>query len=156
VKANAPLAWLILAIAASLGCSDAAESLGPLSTRPHNLILISIDTLRADRLGCYGYDRKTSPSSDHLDTRDCCGKTDYNALGLTPGQALFLSDRYDAGIRYADDLLGAFLERVEALLRDLNRHFEGLAASTDSASAEPAGPPGERERERLRSLGYVD
>jgi arylsulfatase A-like enzyme len=31
-----------------------------------NLILISIDTLRADRLGCYGYDRDTSPNVDRL------------------------------------------------------------------------------------------
>jgi len=32
-------------------------------TRP-NLVLISIDTLRADRLGCYGYDLATSPNLD--------------------------------------------------------------------------------------------
>ena len=31
-----------------------------------NLILISIDTLRADHLGCYGYRRPTSPTLDEL------------------------------------------------------------------------------------------
>lgn len=31
-----------------------------------NVILISIDTLRADHLGCYGYKRKTSPNVDLL------------------------------------------------------------------------------------------
>jgi arylsulfatase A-like enzyme len=31
-----------------------------------NVILISIDTLRADHLGCYGYDRNTSPNLDDL------------------------------------------------------------------------------------------
>ena len=31
-----------------------------------NVILISIDTLRADHLGCYGYDRNTSPNIDSL------------------------------------------------------------------------------------------
>ena len=31
-----------------------------------NVILISLDTLRADHLGCYGYDRETSPSIDLL------------------------------------------------------------------------------------------
>lgn len=30
--------------------------------RPHNLILISLDTLRADRLDLYGYDRETAPN----------------------------------------------------------------------------------------------
>ncbi len=31
-----------------------------------NVILISIDTLRADHLGCYGYNRETSPNIDAL------------------------------------------------------------------------------------------
>ncbi|MCJ7681276.1 MAG: sulfatase-like hydrolase/transferase, partial [Candidatus Aminicenantes bacterium] len=34
-------------------------------TRP-NVILVSIDTLRADHLGCYGYARDTSPNIDAL------------------------------------------------------------------------------------------
>ena len=33
-----------------------------------NVLLISIDTLRADHLSCYGYPRRTSPSIDHLAT----------------------------------------------------------------------------------------
>jgi len=31
-----------------------------------NIILVSIDTLRADHLGCYGYSRPTSPTMDNL------------------------------------------------------------------------------------------
>jgi arylsulfatase A-like enzyme len=34
------------------------------SSRPPNVILISIDTLRSDHLGCYGYDRNTTPAVD--------------------------------------------------------------------------------------------
>ena len=34
-------------------------------TRP-SIILISVDTLRADHLGAYGYDRKTSPFIDSI------------------------------------------------------------------------------------------
>ena len=34
--------------------------------RPPNVILISIDTLRADRLGCYGYRKPTSPNLDRF------------------------------------------------------------------------------------------
>lgn len=33
---------------------------------PRSVILISLDTLRADHLGCYGYDRATSPNMDKL------------------------------------------------------------------------------------------
>lgn len=32
--------------------------------RPYNIILVSIDTLRSDHLGCYGYGRPTSPRID--------------------------------------------------------------------------------------------
>lgn len=33
---------------------------------PPNIVLISIDSLRADHLGCYGYERDTSPTIDRL------------------------------------------------------------------------------------------
>ncbi|MFH0944507.1 MAG: sulfatase [Planctomycetota bacterium] len=48
---------LLLPALCCLGCGRERE------TRP-NLILISIDTLRADHLGCYGYGRATSPNLD--------------------------------------------------------------------------------------------
>lgn len=35
-------------------------------TGPPNVLLISLDTLRADHLSCYGYERKTSPTIDRL------------------------------------------------------------------------------------------
>lgn len=37
--------------------------------RPLDVLLISIDTLRADRLGCYGHERPTSPTIDALAAR---------------------------------------------------------------------------------------
>src|SRR5215470_2162132 len=40
-------------------------SCGGGSARP-NVLLITIDTLRADHLGCYGYGRPTSPHIDRL------------------------------------------------------------------------------------------
>lgn len=44
-----------------LSCSHTPEPVEEL-----NVILIIIDTLRADHLHCYGYDRETSPSLDSL------------------------------------------------------------------------------------------
>jgi len=32
----------------------------------HNLLVIAVDTLRPDHLGCYGYERATSPAIDRL------------------------------------------------------------------------------------------
>jgi arylsulfatase A-like enzyme len=49
--------WLVLAVTAVAPRPPAV---------PRHLILISIDTLRADHLGCYGYDRPTSPTLDAL------------------------------------------------------------------------------------------
>src|SRR5262249_40417119 len=37
--------------------------------RPRNLLLISIDTLRADHLSCYGHERPPSPALDALAAR---------------------------------------------------------------------------------------
>jgi arylsulfatase A-like enzyme len=55
---------MLLALAAlwCAGCGS-HETQAP---RPRNLILISLDTLRADHLGCYGYPEETSPHIDEL------------------------------------------------------------------------------------------
>jgi arylsulfatase A-like enzyme len=44
------------------GCDRGARAKD--KARPANIVLIVIDTLRADHLGCYGYFRKTSPNID--------------------------------------------------------------------------------------------
>jgi arylsulfatase len=52
------VALALLSVCALLGgCSE------PAKPRP-NVILITVDTLRADHLGCYGYERDTSPNLD--------------------------------------------------------------------------------------------
>ncbi len=43
-------------------------------TKP-NLLLIVIDTLRADHLGCYGYARNTSPNIDTLAQQGVVGES---------------------------------------------------------------------------------
>ena len=47
----------------SFFCMDCRRAEPPIK---YNLLLISIDTLRADHLGCYGYNRDTSPHLDQL------------------------------------------------------------------------------------------
>lgn len=48
----------LAAVATAIACSHRSE-------HPH-VVLIVIDTLRADRLGCYGYPRPTSPNIDRI------------------------------------------------------------------------------------------
>ena len=45
--------------------SSAEESTAGVSARP-NIVLISLDTVRPDHLGCYGYPRQTTPNLDRL------------------------------------------------------------------------------------------
>ena len=52
-----------LTLLGGLACSD--ESAGPVGPKP-NILLIAVDTLRADHLGAFGYERKTTPNIDKL------------------------------------------------------------------------------------------
>jgi arylsulfatase A-like enzyme len=52
---------VVLIIFASIGLWPVTAAQ---AKKPHGIILISLDTLRADHLGCYGYHRNTSPSID--------------------------------------------------------------------------------------------
>jgi arylsulfatase A-like enzyme len=48
-----------------------------------NIILISIDTLRADHLGCYGYDRETSPNIDRFARESMLYKYNFSSAPIT-------------------------------------------------------------------------
>jgi arylsulfatase A-like enzyme len=50
---------LLATIAGALGCSDA-------TSRQPSILLVTLDTTRADHLGCYGSDAETSPHLDAL------------------------------------------------------------------------------------------
>ena len=70
------LAAVLCLLGLGVGCSDAertaplvpAEPVANSAAEPDAqlIILISIDTLRADHLGSYGYSRDTSPRLDRL------------------------------------------------------------------------------------------
>lgn len=55
----------LLAAIALLGAVGCGDPMGGSEPRP-NVVIITIDTTRADHLGCYGYDRPTSPMIDSL------------------------------------------------------------------------------------------
>jgi arylsulfatase A-like enzyme len=69
VAADQPAVTALRALALVVaGCAAAAASgcrrEEPAASRRPNVLLVSIDTLRADRLGAYGHDRPTSPTFD--------------------------------------------------------------------------------------------
>ena len=63
--------------------------------RPPNILLISIDALRADHLSCYGYDRMTSPVLDELASRGTrFSRAFVNTHGTPPSHTTLLSSLY--------------------------------------------------------------
>jgi arylsulfatase A-like enzyme len=71
MSARQSCGWAAAGLFASLAlfgaCSSSSTSeLETQADRPPNVLLISLDTLRADRLGCYGYERPTSPTLDGI------------------------------------------------------------------------------------------
>jgi len=60
IRLNAAVTALVACIAVILlnGCGNGNPRV--------NILLVVVDTLRADHLGCYGYDRDTSPNIDRL------------------------------------------------------------------------------------------
>lgn len=75
-------------ILATLALAAAACALSTLAcrgepARPRNVLLVVIDTLRADRLGCYGYSRPTSPRLDALAASGTLYERNYSQASWT-------------------------------------------------------------------------
>ena len=61
----------------------------------YNVILISIDTLRADHLSCYGYHRKTSPNIDKFSAKSIVFKNAISVSSWTvPSHASMFTGLY--------------------------------------------------------------
>jgi arylsulfatase len=81
-------AWLVATqvVAAVLACFAAmlpGSSGSPAAERHPDVFLISIDTLRADHLGCYGYPLPTSPAIDALCKQAIVYDTAISAAPMT-------------------------------------------------------------------------
>ncbi len=88
-----PLA-LCLALALSAACRQAPSSKPP----ARNLVLITIDTLRADHVGAYGYSRAQTKVLDGLAANGALFERAYAAAPITlPSHATLLTGRYPPG-----------------------------------------------------------
>ena len=101
----AVIGWIGLALIAG-GCSW-------WSSPPPNLLLISVDTLRADHLGIYGYPRGTSPHIDAFFHTGTVFEHAHSTEANTPQSvASFLS-----GLQPQDTGVRLFYQKVPADLR---------------------------------------
>jgi arylsulfatase A-like enzyme len=85
----------VAALACGLGC--APESAGPPSVtagaaRGYDVILVTLDTVRQDRLGCYGYEYGSTPTFDALAERGVRFEQAVTAAPLTlPSHATMMT-----------------------------------------------------------------
>ena len=84
-------AFLLLALVASPACRRGAAPAAPPAERP-NVLLVTIDTLRADRVGCYGHASASTPVLDALAARGVRFETAIAHVPLTgPSHASILT-----------------------------------------------------------------
>jgi choline-sulfatase len=83
--ANAFLFLVIIASVVVCGCRQTKkEEKRAEAWRPLNVVLVTIDTLRADRVGCYGYAKAESPHLDDLAKRGVLFENAVAQVPLTP------------------------------------------------------------------------
>src|SRR3989442_1266336 len=71
-------------LAALIACGGGrARSSGPSAGPRQNVLLVTVDTLRPDHLGCYGYHRATSPNIDVLARHGVLFRHAITAAGRT-------------------------------------------------------------------------
>ncbi|MHC5209188.1 MAG: sulfatase [Planctomycetota bacterium] len=114
-----------VAAAALLVSCGASEQPGP------NVLLISIDTLRADHLGCYGYERPTSPRLDELARAGVVyGQVVSPSNWTLPSHASLLTGRMPARHALLDDgvRLDAGVPTLAEGMRAAGYHTLGVVA----------------------------
>jgi arylsulfatase A-like enzyme len=88
----------------------------PTFTPPKHLIVISIDTLRADHLGCYGYGKPTSPRIDALAKEGVVFERHYTCYPLTlPSHLTQLTGVSTLGHRVRDNLYHSLPGELQTL-----------------------------------------
>jgi arylsulfatase A-like enzyme len=100
--------------------------------RKPNVILISIDTLRADHLGCYGYERPTSPNLDQFASKGILFE-DVTAPSpwTLPSHGSLLTGFYPSrlGLNTEDSMLPSNMETLATLF---SKHGFSTAAVVNS------------------------
>ena len=106
MMAVVPMIWL-------LSCRDSPGT-------PPNLVLITIDTLRADRLGAYGDPQSLTPNLDRLAEEGVLFERAYSPIGTThPSHASMLTGLYPRyhGVRWNGGTLPPEAQTVAEILQ---------------------------------------
>jgi arylsulfatase A-like enzyme len=103
----------ILALTLLLG-AQLYRVLSPTRERRRNLVLVSMDTLRADHLRCYGYTKPTSPNIDALAARGTRFNTTLSTSAWTsPAHASLFTSRYPSQVGIVRYNEGEFVNHLQ-------------------------------------------
>lgn len=94
-----------------------------------NVVLIGIDALRADHVGCYGYNKETSPNIDNLSRNGVIFENAFSCINTTdPSFTTMLSGEYPVshgimnhGEKVTNSMLQNFYKRKIRLLSEILR-----------------------------------
>jgi choline-sulfatase len=160
------LAFLIVALAAAAACSRKPEP-APARTTARSVLLITIDTLRADHVGAYGYRRARTPTLDALAVRGARFDRAFAAAPITlVSHASILTGLYPPGHGARHNGMRVNLQTptlAESLARQkfdtaafvaafpLDRRFGLIKGFQTYGDRMPRGPDGRPENERAGS-----
>ncbi len=133
------IAGMLLLLAACFGLACGQGGSGgssggggspPVGEQPRNLLLISMDTTRADRLGCYGFAGAGTPRLDRLASEGTRGARAFTVAPLTlPAHASLMTGLYPPshGVRDNVDF------RLPGSATTLAEHLAGQGYATAAA-----------------------
>jgi len=161
-----PARWALLCLLAGLTGLTACGAGGAADERRPDVVVIVIDTLRADRLGSYGYPRPTTPALDRLASEGTrfADSTAQSAWTL-PSMVSLLSGRYLSAYRdFPDPAAPALPEvfrsagyrTVGVVANILLRQEAGFARGFDHYDARPGEQPPGEDRVRARTIGELE
>ena len=122
---------LLLSLLACFGSSDSQESEEAKGPRP-DIVLVTLDTTRADRLGCYGYEKGDTPVLDALCESGRRYARAYSTIPLTiPSHAAMFTGIHPARLGIRDNGDGK-LEEDQVTLAEIlkDEGYQTAAAVT--------------------------
>ncbi len=99
---------LFVLFVAFAGIYPSSHSKGKREAEGMNLLIITLDTMRADRIGAYGYEKANTPHLDDLARKGIMFADCYSPVPLTlPAHCSLFTGRYPLGHRVRDN--GTFI-----------------------------------------------
>ncbi len=115
------LAGLVAAAIVLVAGLSSCQTKKPIKAAGMNLLVITLDTTRADRIGAYGYDKARTPNLDNLALSGIMFENGYTPVPVTlPAHCTIFTGRYPLGHRVRDN--GTFfLDESQTTLAEMMR-----------------------------------